>query len=173
VLPALTLITFHPGFLGLTFHCYATPADLPPEYLFADWSPTASAREDHAQALARLATLGRGEPADTSNCLARTWRFGVFRVELHTFPPELQSPMCNTLLELAPHLAVPSTVSLHSEYAWALPDPALVGLTGPEVVGRPCWSRAGTRRNGERPDVSGAIAWRRATGSACRRRGTP
>lgn len=118
----------------LTFVMYADShvLDLCPEYLWANYMPHDDARENHRDIEQQLAAHF-GEPAieDVSNCLTRVWRFGVFQLKLHTFPPELQSRALvgsNPLHEKNPRLRIASSISLHSEYAHAYPDASLSSL---------------------------------------------
>ncbi|HEX2875483.1 MAG TPA: hypothetical protein VHP33_29730 [Polyangiaceae bacterium] len=118
----------------LTFVMYADPnvLDLCPEYLWANYMPHDDARENHRDIEQQL-SAHFGEPTinDVSNCLRRKWSFGVFKLELHTFPPELQSPALlrsNSLLQKNPRLRIASSISLHSEYAHAYPDASLSSL---------------------------------------------
>lgn len=112
----------------LRFVMYADEAvlDLPPEYLTADFMPHDDARANHRDVEQQLsAVLGAPEVLDVSNCLQRRWTFGVFCVELHTFPPELQSPSKNTLHEKNPRLAISSSIAIKSEFALPYPDGSL------------------------------------------------
>jgi hypothetical protein len=112
----------------LSFVMYAEPEsmDLAPEYLWADYLEHDDARKNHSDMLVQLSNaLGAGSNEDVSNCLQQRWRFGVFRVELHTFPPELQRPSKNLLHELNPRLAIGASVSIHSELAFPYPDGTL------------------------------------------------
>ena len=120
----------------LTFVMYADNdvLDLAPEYLWADYMAHDDARQNHQDIELQLASHF-GEPTieDTSNCLCRSWSFGVFQVKLHTFPPELQNPAftrpgSNPLLDNNPRLRLASSVSLHSEYAHPYPDATLSSL---------------------------------------------
>lgn len=158
------VIALPPSFLGLGFLAYAEPADLPPENLFADVLPRDDARVNYRGALDVLThVLGPGVEAGASNCLGRTWGFGVFTVTLRAFPPDLQPPgMRNALLARAPALAARATVTLTSAYAWVYPDPSLagVGAAAVPVTGRPIWTRADTRRNPPTLVVDGLVAWR-------------
>jgi hypothetical protein len=103
--------------------------DLPPEYLFADYMPNKDARRNHSEIEAELqATLGEGERVDTTNCLTRRWKFGIFQVELLTWPPELQAHSNNTLLDKNPDLAFRSSVAIKSELANISPSKELLFL---------------------------------------------
>ena len=159
------VVTLPPSFCGLPFSMYAKPADLPPEYLFADFVAHDDARANHAEMEARLvAALGPATVADTANCLRRTWSFGVFGAALHTFPPELQDPRSgrNTLIANEPRLALSASVSLSSAYAWVYPDESLAGVgeNTIQIKGRPVWGRGDTRRNPASLRVRGLVAWR-------------
>lgn len=158
-------ITLPPAFCGLAFSMYAEPADLPPEYLFADCLDHGDARSNLADLETRVgAALGPAAVEDTANCLRRTWRVGVFGVDLHAFPPELQDRRFarNALLARAPELANRATVSLTSAYAWVLPDLSLEGIGGfvSLSAGRPVWSLRHTRRNPPSLHIPGLVAWR-------------
>lgn len=151
--------------------CFPDTMDLPPEYWFAEYFPHDDARANHA-AIEKQITARLGEPSrnDTSNCLVRVWRTGVFRVEVHTFPPDMQTfAMTNVLHAKEPRLAIASSVSISSDYALVYPDASLASvattavleLAKSQVAGH---SRRHTRRN---PDVlaraiHGAIAWQDA-----------
>jgi hypothetical protein len=175
----------------LTFVMYADDEviDLCPEYLWANYMPHDDARENHRDIEQQL-SAHFGEPAieDVSNCLQRRWSFGVFKLELHTFPPELQisafsRPGSNPLLDNNPRLCIASSISLHSVYAHAYPDASLSSLAawlmdpalrtgrvselaGGATQGRPgrhCLRRYTRRNPGELARVvpeSALIAWR-------------
>jgi hypothetical protein len=115
----------------LTFHMYAEPSamDLPPEYVFAYFMPHDNARKNHREIERQLeARLGRPKHDDTSNCISRRWTFGVFSVELHTFPPEKQDPVLlrsNVLDQREPRFVTASSINLKSDYAHVYPDGSL------------------------------------------------
>jgi hypothetical protein len=100
---------------------------LAPEYLFADFFPTNDARRNHALLEPQLvARLGAPRATDSSNTLSREWRFGVFRLVLTTFPPELQDArLTNSLHQKEPRLAFNAGVSLHADYCRPYPDARL------------------------------------------------
>src|SRR6185436_7871529 len=101
-------------------HCFPDVMDLPSEYWFAEYFPHDDARANHAAIEGQItARLGAPVVGDVSNCLVRVWRAGVFRVEVHTFPPELQTTLktTNSLHAQEPRLAIASSVSIHSDYA--------------------------------------------------------
>jgi hypothetical protein len=108
--------------------------DLPPEYLFANFMPYDDARQNHRAIETQLQSkLGRPVVDDSSNCLKRTWDFGIFSIELHTFPPELQAPELtrpgsNRLHDANPRLRIASSVALKSAYAFVYPDGTLAGV---------------------------------------------
>ncbi|WP_088287945.1 hypothetical protein [Kineosporia sp. A_224] len=112
----------------LSFVMYADEQvmDLAPEYLWADYLAHDDARSNHRDMVEQL-SLALGPPlvCDVSNCLQCRWDFGVFRVELHTFPPELQQPSNNVLHEQNPRLALCAAVSIHSALAFPYPDGSL------------------------------------------------
>ena len=115
----------------LSFAMYALPADMVPEYLFARFDVHREARANHAALEAQLsARLGVASVLDTSNCLVRSWTFGVFTVEQHTFPPELQraTRLHNPLQIAHPELERMSTVSLKTDTAFAYPDGSLLSI---------------------------------------------
>jgi len=116
---------------ALSFAMYASPAELVPEYLFARFDGRHDARANHAALEAQLsARLGAASVLDVSNCLVRRWSFGVFTVEQHTFPPELQGTLRlhNPLLLAHPELERSSSVSLKSDTAFPYPDGSLLGV---------------------------------------------
>lgn len=100
---------------------------LPPEYLWADHLPFDDAHRNHADIEAMLrAALGPGTTDERiSNCLNRRWTFGVFVVDLHTFPPERNRDAHNTLHAREPRLATASRVALSTPFAHAYPDRSL------------------------------------------------
>lgn len=147
---------------ALSFHMYADPAllDLPPEYLFADFMPTDDARHNHALIEQQLSVrLGPPSITDSSNTLGREWRFGVFRVVLTTFPPELQDRrLTNSLHQKEPRLAFSAGVRLHADYCCPYPDASLQSVAAQwpaacrlldksEAQARLVASRQKTRRN--------------------------
>lgn len=115
----------------LEWRMYADPAvmDLPPEYLFAEFMPHAKARNNHRDIEAQLRVrLGEPAIADASNCLVREWKFGVFTVRIHTFPPELQDKALarnNMRYRYDARLAIASSISITSDFAHAYPDGSL------------------------------------------------
>ena len=113
-------------------------AVLPPEYVFASFMPHTNARENHREIERQLRErLGRPIADDVSNCIVRRWTFGVFSVELHTFPPEKQDPRLPNLLHQAePRFITAASVSIKTEYADVLPDGSLdaVAEAIPEVA---------------------------------------
>jgi hypothetical protein len=128
-LPASNALSASP----LCFVMYADDdvSDLPPEYSFADFMPHDDARENRRDIEQQLSVvLGAPQVEDVSNCLKRRWSFGIFRVELHTFPPELQGPTKskNSLHEKNPRLAINASVTIKSEYALPYPDGSLEGV---------------------------------------------
>lgn len=116
---------------ALSFAMYASPAEMVPEYLFAHFDVHGDARANHAALEAQLtARLGAASVLDTSNCLVRRWVFGVFAVEQHTFPTELQGTLRlhNPLLLAHPELELCSSLSLKSDTAFAYPDGSLLNI---------------------------------------------
>lgn len=106
-------------------------SDLPPDYLFADYMPEESLRQNFSRAERALAgRLGLGERKDTSNCLTRRWQFGVFSVELLGWPPELQRPMKNSLYEANPVLHRRASIIIRSDLPLVYPDDSLLVLSG-------------------------------------------
>jgi hypothetical protein len=127
-LPEMTALSDDP--LVFWAQCFPETMDLPPEYWFAEYFPHDDARANHA-AIERQLTARLGKPVhrDTSNCLVRVWRAGVFRVEVHTFPPEAQPlETTNVLHAQEPRLAIASSVSIESDYAFVFPDASLAPI---------------------------------------------
>lgn len=149
-LPASRALTEVP----LVFAMYADEdlLDLAPEYLFADYMPHDDALANHRDMEQQLtAALGVPEVRDVSNCIQRLWSFGIFRVELHTFPPELQAPSLNVLHEKNPRLALNASVTIHSDYAFPYPDGSLDAVAEALELGRPSAL--------ELPISAGAAGW--------------
>jgi hypothetical protein len=134
---------------SLTWHMYAWPhlMDLPPEYLFASFMPYDHARKNHREIEGQLAArLGRPITTDSSNSIGRRWTFGIFSVDLNTWPPEMQPRAVlrsNVLHEREPRLVTASSVSFKTDYAHVYPDGSLDGVaTQVDAAGR--GGRAGT-----------------------------
>ncbi len=130
----------------LQFYFYADDKrmDLPPEYLFAMFSTFDDPYNNHREMLQMLeARLGPSEASDNSNCLQRTWSFGIFEVALHTFPKELQHPetlRSNIIYQKDPKTIDASHISLISKYAYVYPDASLAFVTqriGMALSGQP------------------------------------
>lgn len=70
-----------------------TPMSVPPTYYCGVSCPTDDARTNLSMAVARLAgPLGPGTAAVFANAICRRWACGDASIELHVYPPELQSP---------------------------------------------------------------------------------
>lgn len=128
-LPYTTALTATP----LQFRMYANEhvaqvMDLPPEYVWAIYMEHDDARANHREMERQLqARLGVAEVKDVSNCIMREWHFGIFRVALLTWPPDLRHTDMgtNALHEREPRLAIASTISLSTPYACVYPDGSL------------------------------------------------